>query len=103
MTYRPYTLPCITLRGTPFEIGLQYGQRARPRIRRHFANQRSLMAARSPADPDWWRRAVYEELAAYEAFAPHFVEEMVGLSRGADLAFEEILLLNVRDELAPAP
>ena len=103
MTFRPYILSCITLRGTPFEIGLQYGQRARSRIRRHFANQRSLMAARSPADPDWWRRAVHEQLAPYEEFAPHFVEEMVGLSRGADLAFEEILLLNVRDELTPAP
>ncbi len=103
MTYRPYILPRITLRGTPFDIGLQYGRKARSRIRRHLANQRSLMAARFPADPDWWRRAVHEQLAAYEEFAPHFVEEMAGLSRGADLAFEEIVLLNVRDELSPAP
>ena len=103
MQTRPYILPRVTLTGTPFEIGLQYGHKARPRIRQHFANQRSLMAARFPADPDWWRRAVYEQFAPYAEFAPHFVEEMHGLARGADLAFEEILLLNVRDELTPAP
>jgi len=103
MPYRRSILPRIEVRGAPFEIGLQYGQKARPRIRRHFANQHSLMAARSPVDPDWWRRAVHKQLASYEEFAPYFVDEMHGLARGADLAFEEILLLNVRDELTPAP
>jgi isopenicillin-N N-acyltransferase-like protein len=42
---------------------------------------------------------VYDYLAPYEELAPHFVEEMHGIARGADLSFEEVLLLNVRDEL----
>ncbi len=103
MPYRRFILPRIEVRGPPFEIGLQYGQKARPRIRQHFANQRNLMAARSPSDPDWWRRAVHEHLSPFEELSPHYVEEMHGLARGTDMTFEEILLLNVRDELMPAP
>jgi isopenicillin-N N-acyltransferase-like protein len=41
-------------------------------------------------------------LPVYEEFAPHIIEEMVGLSHVADLEFEEVLLLNLRDELKAA-
>jgi isopenicillin-N N-acyltransferase-like protein len=41
-------------------------------------------------------------LAMYEALAPHVVEEMEGLARGADVSFDEIALINVRDELMVA-
>jgi isopenicillin-N N-acyltransferase-like protein len=90
----------ITLRGTPFEVGHTFGRQARDRISRHLANQETVMAAIRPRDPEWWRREVRTYLEPYETLAPHFVEEMHGLARGADLTFEEILLLNVRDELA---
>src|SRR5512134_2300126 len=99
MPYSPFMLPLITLRGTPFEIGRAFGQQARARISQHLANQQSIMAAMRPHDPGWWRREVRTHLAPYESLAPHVVDEMHGLARGADLTFEEILLLNVRDEL----
>ena len=95
----PYALPLITLRGTPFEIGKSFAHQARERIVHHLSNQKTIMAALRPRDPEWWRREVRVHLQPYEDLAPHFVEEMHGLARGAALSFEEILLLNVRDEL----
>lgn len=99
MPHEPYLLPLITLRGTPFEIGKSFAQQARERIVHHLSNQKAIMAALRPGDPEWWRREVETYLHPYEDLAPHFVDEMHGLARGAELSFEEILLLNVRDEL----
>lgn len=99
MSYTPYVLPRIELRGTPFEIGKSFGEQARVHIQLHLLNQKNLMMMLCPAEPEWWRRAARVWLSLYEGFAPHFVEEMHGLAHGADLSFDEILLLNVRDEL----
>jgi isopenicillin-N N-acyltransferase-like protein len=99
MSYTPYVLPRIELRGTPFEIGKKFGELERVRIHLHLFNQKNLMTRLHPQEPDWWKREVYAYLPPYEELAPHFVEEMRGLARGTDLSFEEILLLNVRDEV----
>jgi isopenicillin-N N-acyltransferase-like protein len=99
MPHTPYVLPLITLHGAPFEIGRAYGEQARDRILPHLLNQQRIMTALRPGEPEWWRREVGAYLRPYEDLAPHVVEEMQGLARGAGLAFEEILLLNVRDEL----
>jgi isopenicillin-N N-acyltransferase-like protein len=99
MPQSPYVLPLVTLRGTPFEIGHAFGRQARSRILLHLENQKAVVAAARPHDPEWWRRAVRAYLEPFETFAPHVVEEMHGLAYGAGLAIEEVLLLNVRDEL----
>ncbi len=99
MAYTPYVLPCIELRGTPYEIGKQYGEQARERIRSHLVNQKNVMARFRPSEPEWWRASARACLPVYQELAPHVVQEMEGLARGADLVFDEILLLNVRDEL----
>jgi len=99
MAYTPYVLPRIELRGTPFEIGKTFGEAERVRILLHLHNQKNLMARLCPEEPDWWKRKAYVYLPPYEELAPHFVEEMHGLAKGTDLAFDEILILNVRDEL----
>ncbi len=41
-------------------------------------------------------------LPMYEQLAPHMVEEMHGIARGADVSIDDIYLLNMRDELLPA-
>jgi isopenicillin-N N-acyltransferase-like protein len=99
MPHTPYVLPLITLRGSPFEIGKAFGQQARDRIALHLSNQKAVMASLHPHNPEWWRGEVRAYLPPYEDLAPHVVEEMQGLARGAERSFEEILLLNVRDEL----
>ena len=107
MPYNPYVLPELILRGAPFEIGRQFGEMARVRVLLHLSNQKSSMERLFPENPDWWREEVTNYLPPYEALAPHFVEEMHGLARGAGVTFEEVLLLNVRDEvltsLKPGP
>lgn len=100
MSHHSYVLPTLSLRGTSFEIGRQYGEMARERILLHLLNQKNGFARHNPENPEWWRQKVYEFLPPYEELAPHFVEEMHGLARGADVSFEEVLLLNVRDELS---
>lgn len=55
MPYTPYVLPLIAVRGTPFEIGKQYGELARVRILLHLYNQKTLMAQQAPQNPEWWR------------------------------------------------
>ena len=99
MSHFPYILPRIELRGEPFEIGKQFGQLARERVLLHLLNQKVLMASLRPQDPEWWRARVRDYLPPYEEMAPYFVEEMEGLARGADITFDEALLINVRDEL----
>ncbi len=102
MTYIPYILPKITLRGTPFEIGKEYGELARVRILLHLANQKSIIANLRPDEPEWWRAEVRRHLPVYEEMAPHFVEEMQGLAAGAEIDLDDVLLLNIRDELVVA-
>lgn len=99
MAYTPYVLPRLELRGTPFEIGKQFGELERVRILLHLRNQQHLLARLRPEEPDWWHREAYAYLPPYEELAPYFVEEMHGLARGTDLTFTDILMLNVRDEL----
>ena len=92
-------LPHITLRGSPFEIGKQYGRAARQRIVQHLANQKAIITGLHPEDPQWWVAEARSYLPFYEDLAPHLLEEMEGLARGAELSFNDILLLNLRDEV----
>ena len=99
MSYTPYVLPLIAVRGTPFEIGKQYGELARVRIQVHLTNQKALMALQSPDNPEWWRARLPPCVQMYEQCAPHMVEEMHGIARGAELSIDDVYLLNMRDEL----
>ncbi len=99
MPYNPYVLPKLELRGSPLEIGRQFGELARVRVLLHLANQKASMAELCPENPTWWREEVPKYLPAYEELAPYFVEEMRGLAQGAGVTFEDALLLNVRDEV----
>ena len=99
MSHVPYALPHVVLRGTPFEIGRRYGQMTRERVALHLLNQQTAMARLYPQNPEWRRGKVQRYLPPYQDLAPHFVEEMEGFAAGAELSFDDVLLLNVRDEL----
>lgn len=99
MAYTPYVLPFISVRGTPFEIGKQYGAMARERIMLHAMNQKNAMARRKPEDPEWWRRELPKYLPIYEELAPYMVEEMQGIACGAEMDLDDILLINFRDNI----
>ena len=102
------TLPWVTVRGGPYERGLQHGRQCRDLIARYadtlLQTIRQEAAWRAlPIDPSLDRDSLLARCLAflpqYEAFAPHLVEEMRGIADGAKLQFAEVLLVNVRAEV----
>jgi isopenicillin-N N-acyltransferase-like protein len=94
--------PVVTVSGSPYERGAQYGSQARERVQRSIASYADLF--RDVAGWDW-RRATAEGrrfLPAIEDFAPQYVEELAGIAAGAEVAREDVLAINVRTEILNA-
>lgn len=89
----------ISLRGSPFQRGQQYGQQARALVRQSVQAYERVFAHH--AQWDW--PAVVRHAKTYQAataeFAPSAVEEMRGIADGAGLGYGDILALNVRSEV----
>ena len=90
--------PLIEISGPPRERGRQYGQKAVARIKKgtthYFAQLKELsLDAKGVAE------LVRDYLPVIEAFEPSYIEEMRGIADGADVPFEDIVLLNARTEI----
>ncbi|HEX9213109.1 MAG TPA: C45 family peptidase [Bradyrhizobium sp.] len=90
--------PLIEISGPPHERGRQYGQKAAGRIKKgtshYFAQLKELsLDAKGVAE------LVRDYLPVIEAFEPSYIEEMRGIAAGADVPFEDIVLLNARTEI----
>ena len=90
--------PLIEISGPPRERGRQYGQKAVARIKKgtshYFAQLKELsLDAKGVAE------LVRDYLPVIEAFEPSYIEEMRGIAEGADLPFEDVVLLNARTEI----
>lgn len=90
--------PLIDVSGPPQERGRQHGRQAAERIRRGIAHY-SAQLARSAFGAEALRAAVADYLPVIEAFDARYVEEMRGIAAGAEVPFEQIVLLNARTEL----
>ncbi|MHB1007366.1 MAG: C45 family autoproteolytic acyltransferase/hydrolase [Chloroflexota bacterium] len=95
--------PVITVEGTPFECGMQYGAQAAARVAGSLEAHRRAITYYSGLE---WRDAV-ERAAPYlpilERAAPGMVRELHGIAEGAGQPFADILALNVRAELTFTP
>lgn len=95
-------IPIVTLEGTAYEIGKRHGQVAEKMIERnlnfyfHFWQNAQLTRERIIALARGWIQFLKE-------FYPDHLEEMRGLSDGANRPLEEIVALNARWELTYAP
>jgi isopenicillin-N N-acyltransferase-like protein len=90
--------PLIEISGAPRERGVQHGRAAAARIHlgiAHYAEQLDRLGL----DAAGIGRLVRRYLPVIEAFDPAYVEEMRGIASGADLAFEQVVLLNARTEI----
>jgi isopenicillin-N N-acyltransferase-like protein len=91
--------PLISVSGTPYERGRQYGVAAAARVRHSIASYARLFAHRRGLD---WP-SVQAEAERYRALlvevAPDLLEEMRGIADGAGEPVAAILALNVRTEL----
>ncbi|MCK1389236.1 C45 family peptidase [Bradyrhizobium sp. 1] len=90
--------PLIEISGPPRERGRQYGQRAAGRIKKgtthYFAQLKELSL-----DAKGVSELVRDYLPVIEAFDPNYIEEMRGIAEGADVPFEDVVLLNARTEI----
>lgn len=92
-------MPRISLTGPPRQRGRQYGEQARAQVRRSMTAYQRVFAHYT----DWsWADVVRQAgryVRAIEDFAPAAIEEMRGIAEGADVAFDDVLALNVRSEV----
>lgn len=90
--------PLIEISGPPRERGRQYGQKAAGRIKKgtthYFAQLKELSL-----DAKGVAALVRDYLPVIEAFEPSYIEEMRGIAEGADIPFEDVVLLNARTEI----
>ena len=90
--------PLIELSGSPHERGQQYGRQAAVRIKRGIAHYGAQLA-KLDLGRDALRGLIRDYLPVIERFDVSHVEEMQGIARGAEVEFEQVVLLNARTEL----
>ncbi len=90
--------PFVTVSGVPEERGRQYGVLAAERIRRSAGLYSGTLDAFG-LSPER-RQSLIEEFAGrIEEFDASYVEEMRGIAKGADVPFEQIVMINARTEV----
>ena len=90
----------LTLSGTPYERGHQYGEQARSVIDRSLESYYALAEHYQPqSDKRRLHEMALEFIPFIEKYDPEIMEEIRGIAEGADLSLGEIMFLNVRSEL----
>jgi isopenicillin-N N-acyltransferase like protein len=93
------TYPHVRVEGGPRERGRAYGEQARDRVRLSLEAYANVFEHYAGWD---WPKVTAEAIGYEPAIAdyePRYLEEIRGLAEGADVAFEDILALNVRTEV----
>ncbi len=92
------SFPFVSVSGSPFERGRQYGAAVPDRIRRSIGLYGDKLASMgfSPSDKV---RLIGEFAVGIAAFGAHYVEEMRGIAEGAGVAFEDVVMINARTEV----
>jgi isopenicillin-N N-acyltransferase-like protein len=90
--------PILTLKGSPYEIGLQHGEQALELVERSVNNYRLIFTALGGS---WEDVCVEAEkfLPSLETHYPDVLEEMKGVAEGSGHDFSAILVINARSEL----
>ncbi len=92
-------LPVYSLRGTPREIGRQYGSSCQDRIQNNIDFYFRVFQHYANLDRNQAVRLAKLFLPVIQSFDGDLLEEIKGIAEGAKVAFEEILAVNVRTEL----
>lgn len=90
--------PLIEISGPPRERGRQYGRKTAGRIKKgttHYLVQLKELSL----DAKGVSELVRDYLPVIEGFDSDYIEEMRGIAEGADVPFEDVVLLNARTEI----
>lgn len=93
----PDPLKMIKVKGSHREIGREVGENFREQIQHHIVNTRDLInSTRTTHELDWAGAKI--QGSKYLPFAqerfPQYVEEMYGISEGADVDFDDVVVVN---------
>ncbi|MBS0568908.1 MAG: peptidase C45 [Proteobacteria bacterium] len=94
----PESFPLIDLAGTPHARGQAYGTAVPERIARSVALYRGQMQRRGVGLAEQYRLA-RGFMPTIEAYDSTYLEEMRGIAEGADVALEDIVIINCRTEM----
>lgn len=94
----PDQFPFIDVSGAPYERGKQYGQQAADRVRKSakLYGQTLIVLGYTSTTRNQLIMSFAKEI---ENFAPHYLEEMRGIADGANVAVEDIIMINARTEV----
>ncbi len=96
MTVEPF--PLYDISGDAEARGLSYGRQAAERVRRSIGHYHAQLTT-GGLDAGRIHRLARAFVRQVEAFDGDYVAEMRGIARGADVAFEDVMLLNCRTEI----
>lgn len=90
--------PLFEVSGAPFERGRQYGEQAKAHIKKGIGHY-SAQVERLGLDAASLGEIIRDYTPIIESFDASYVEEMRGIAKGAEVSFNEIVLLNARTEV----
>jgi isopenicillin-N N-acyltransferase-like protein len=99
----PNPPPLIRVSGTHREIGRQIGEACREQVRHGVENSRNLIAdAYQQLELTWAGAQI--QARKYLPFAqeryPQYVDELMGIAEGADVAFDDLAVVNAMEAVA---
>ncbi|MBI1262150.1 MAG: acyl-CoA--6-aminopenicillanic acid acyltransferase [Rhizobiales bacterium] len=90
--------PLIDVSGKPYERGRQHGMLAAARIRKGAGHYAAQIAGLNLSSSEL-KTLIRDYLPVIESFDASYIEEMQGIAQGAEVAFEDVVLLNARTEI----
>src|SRR5579862_5435077 len=90
--------PFVSVSGKPYERGLQYGRAAAARVR--LSASRYGQTLRNLGYSEASQTALIRSLEqVIGEFQPEYLDEMRGIATGAEVLFEDIVMINARTEV----
>ena len=89
----------VTLTGTPYERGVQYGTACKAEVERSMRSYAAMFAQHKNMTWDQARTLSLQFLPAIRELDESYVQEMQGIADGAGITFEDVLVINARSEL----
>jgi isopenicillin-N N-acyltransferase like protein len=90
--------PFVSVSGKPYERGVQYGRAVAERV--HLSASRYGQTLRNLGYSEASQMALIRSLEqAIGEFQPAYLEEMRGIAAGAEVSYEDIVMINARTEV----